>query len=80
MAKHGLLSAEAAAPKSISSTEVDSMASIPGWNAPLGRYLFASNSRTVPDRAQKCFGYKGEHPSLLTSMEADILAALDAAA
>ncbi|KAF2119376.1 NAD(P)-binding protein [Lophiotrema nucula] len=42
----------------------------------LSRYLFASNSRTVPDRARKLFGYEGKAPGLLDTLEQDILDAL----
>lgn len=73
MVKHGLL--PSAKPNQLPASEVDFMLSIPGYDAPLGRYMFASNSRTVPDRAGKLFGYKAKHPNVYESMEADVLAA-----
>lgn len=73
MVKHGLL--PSAKPSQLPASEVDFMLSIPGYDAPLGRYMFASNSRTVPDRAEKLFGYKAKHPNVYESMEADVLAA-----
>lgn len=42
----------------------------------LARYLFASNSRTRPDRAEKLFGYGGEAPGLMECLEEDVLAAV----
>jgi hypothetical protein len=44
---------------------------IPGYER-LARYLFASNSRTRPERAEKLFGYKGEAPGLLESLESEV--------
>jgi nucleoside-diphosphate-sugar epimerase len=40
----------------------------------LGAYMFAANSRTKADRAEKLLGYKPEHPNLWDAMEADLLA------
>lgn len=76
MAKHGLLSTEAAEPKQLPAADVDHMISIAGYDAPLGRYMFASNSRTVPDRAKRLFQYQAKHPNVFESMEADVLAAV----
>jgi len=42
----------------------------------LARYLFASNSRTKAERAERLYGYKGEAPGLLESLESDVLDAL----
>jgi len=77
MAKHGFLSPESAVPKQLPAADVDFMISIAGYEAPLGRYMFASNSRTVSDRAEKLFGYKAQHASVYESMEADVRAAAD---
>lgn len=42
----------------------------------LGRYLYASNSRTRADRAKRDFGYVGRAKGLLECLEGDVLAAL----
>jgi hypothetical protein len=62
-------------PAPISLEEVDEMLRIPGYER-LARYLFASNSRTRPERAEKLFGYKGETPGLLESLESEVVDAL----
>jgi hypothetical protein len=62
-------------PAPISLEEVDEMLRIPGYER-LARYLFASNSRTRPERAEKLFGYKGEAPGLLESLESEVVDAL----
>ncbi|KAL1591948.1 hypothetical protein SLS60_011540 [Paraconiothyrium brasiliense] len=54
---------------------IDGMARHPRFPQ-LGRYLYASNSRTRAVRAGKAFGYKGEAPGLMESLEGDVLAAL----
>lgn len=59
-------------PVQISLEQLDTMVNIPGFPK-LARYLFASNSRTRAERSVKLFGYKGEAPGLLASLEADIL-------
>jgi hypothetical protein len=58
-------------PAPVSLEEVDEMLRIPGYEK-LARYLFASNSRTKPERAEKLFGYKGEAPGLLESLESEV--------
>ncbi|EAT86829.1 hypothetical protein SNOG_05765 [Parastagonospora nodorum SN15] len=57
--------------------KLDSMANLPGFPK-LARYLFASNSRTRPERAEKTFGYKGEAPGLMEVLEQDVLDAVGA--
>lgn len=58
-------------PTPISLEEVDKMLRVPGYER-LARYMFASNSRTRPERAEKLFGYKGEAPGLLESLESEV--------
>lgn len=62
-------------PSQISLEELDAMLKIPGYKK-LARYLFASNSRTRAERAEGLFGYKGEAPGLLESLENDVLDAV----
>jgi hypothetical protein len=62
-------------PVQIGLEQLDSMANIPGFPK-LARYLFASNSRTRAERADKAWGYKGKAPGLLECLEADILDAV----
>lgn len=38
----------------------------------LGKYAFASNSRTNPRRAETCFGYAAKAPNLWDTLEADL--------
>ena len=52
------------------------MLKLPGFEK-LARYLFASNSRTRAERAEGLYGYKGEAPGLLESLEGDVLDALN---
>ena len=59
-------------PAPISLEEMDKMLRVPGYER-LARYMFASNSRTRPERAEKLFGYKGEAPGLLESLEDDVV-------
>lgn len=59
-------------PSQISLEELDAMLKIPGYEK-LARYLFASNSRTRAERAEKLFGYTGEAPGLLESLEDNVL-------
>ena len=73
-AKRGLLLPRAAVPKQLDAAEIDDMAEVEGWSAPIGRYLFVSNARTVPDRARKCFGYEVKQLDVYESMDADVLA------
>jgi nucleoside-diphosphate-sugar epimerase len=64
-------------PKQISLEELDASVKIAGFeHMKVGRYLFASNSRTRAERAEKLFGYKGKSPSLLESLESEIMAAI----
>lgn len=64
-----------AEPKSLSLDEVDGMLS--GRSMPhLGTYIFASNSRTEADRAQKLFGFEAKAPGLFDCIEADVLGCL----
>lgn len=62
-------------PAPISLEEVDQMLKVPGYEK-LARYMFTSNSRTRPERAEKLFGYKGEAPGLLESLESEVLDAV----
>ncbi|KAF1941140.1 NAD(P)-binding protein [Clathrospora elynae] len=74
--KHGVI--KDAEPVQVSLEQLDSMASFPGFEK-LARYLFASNSRTRAERAEKLFAYKGEAPGLLENLEADIMDAINRA-
>ena len=74
--RHGLI--EDAEPVQITLEQLDSMANLPGFPK-LARYLFASNSRTRAERAEKLFRYKGEAPDLLQCLEADVLDAVQKA-
>ncbi|KAL0567822.1 hypothetical protein V5O48_014172 [Marasmius crinis-equi] len=58
--------------ESIGLDKVDTMVQYPLLPL-LGRYLFASNSRTVPDRAKKLFGYAGEERGLLRGLEMELM-------
>ncbi|KAG9185629.1 hypothetical protein G6011_06960 [Alternaria panax] len=62
-------------PVQISLGELDAMANIPRFPR-LARYLFASNSRTRAERAEKTWGYEGVAPGLMECLEADILDAV----
>jgi nucleoside-diphosphate-sugar epimerase len=73
MQKHGLVDGEE--PEEVRLEQLDNMANIPGFPK-LARYLFASNSRTRAERAEGLFGYKGEAPGLLETLESDILDAV----
>jgi nucleoside-diphosphate-sugar epimerase len=75
--KQGIIST--AEPVSIDLETVDGMANtyFPGFPK-LARYLFASNSRTSADRAEKLFGYKAEAPGLMEMLESDILDVVNA--
>lgn len=64
-------------PVQISLEELDASVKIPGYeHLKVGRYLFASNSRTRAERSRKLFGYEGRSPGLLESLESEILAAI----
>lgn len=58
-------------PAPISLEQLDYMLKVPGYER-LARYMFASNSRTRAERAERLYGYKGEAPGLLESLEDDI--------
>jgi nucleoside-diphosphate-sugar epimerase len=62
-------------PAPISLEEVDEMLRVPGYEK-LARYMFTSNSRTRPERAEKLFGYKAEAPGLLESLESEVVDAV----
>lgn len=59
-------------PVPISLEEVNKMLRVPGYEK-LAQYMFTSNSRTRPERAEKLFGYKGEGPGLLESLESEVV-------
>lgn len=71
--KHGVIDNEELL--SVSLEQIDNMLKLPGFPK-LGRYLYASNSRTRPERAQKLWGYQGSAPGLLEYLEQDVLAAV----
>lgn len=71
--KHGVI--EDAEPVRVGLEVLDGMASFPGFPM-LGRYLFASNSRTRAERAGEAFGYKGEAEGLMDVLERDVLDAI----
>ena len=62
-------------PSPISLEQLDALLKVPGYEK-LARYLFASNSRTKAERAERLYGYKAEAPGLLESLEGDVLDAL----
>jgi nucleoside-diphosphate-sugar epimerase len=64
-----------ARPFPISLEQLDCLLKVPGYEK-LARYLFASNSRTKAERAERLHGYKAEAPGLLESLESDVLDAL----
>ncbi|KAF2175102.1 NAD(P)-binding protein [Zopfia rhizophila CBS 207.26] len=67
--KHNIIDNEE--PVQISLEQVDAM--LKGRSIPkISRYLFASNSRTRPERAEKLFGYKPSAPTLFEALEQDI--------
>lgn len=57
--------------KSMSVEDVNKLIDYPKYPM-LGTYLFASNSRTVPHRAEKCLGYQTQAPSLWETLEGDL--------
>jgi nucleoside-diphosphate-sugar epimerase len=71
--KHGII--QNPEPEQVALDRLDAMANLPGFPK-LSRYLFASNSRTRPKRAEKVFGYKGEALGLMEVLEQDILDAV----
>tara|TARA_R110002003_G_scaffold117_1_gene10363 strand:- start:23381 stop:24463 length:1083 start_codon:yes stop_codon:yes gene_type:complete len=72
--RHGVI--ETAEPVQVGLEQLDSMARVPRFPA-LGRYLFASNSRTRAERAEGEWGYKGEAEGLMEGLERDVLDALE---
>ena len=72
--KHGVI--KDAEPVQIGLEELDGMAAVYPAFPKLARYLFASNSRTRAERAGEKWGYKGEAPGLLESLEDDVLDAI----
>ncbi|KAF2683071.1 NAD(P)-binding protein [Lentithecium fluviatile CBS 122367] len=60
----------------VSLDQIDTMAAYVPRFPNLGRYLFASNSRTRPHRAEKLWGYKGTAPRLLDVLEEEVLDAV----
>jgi nucleoside-diphosphate-sugar epimerase len=66
-------------PSPISLEQLDALLKVPGYEK-LARYLFASNSRTKAERAERLYGYNGEAPGLLESLEGDVLDALESRA
>jgi nucleoside-diphosphate-sugar epimerase len=63
---------ENAQPTQVSLDQIDTMTPHPAFPK-LGRYLFASNSRTRPLRAEKLWGYHGSAPALLDVLEEEVL-------
>ena len=62
-------------PSPISLEQLDALLNFSRFKK-LARYMFASNSRTKAERAERLYGYKGEAPGLLESLESDVLDAL----
>lgn len=73
LGKHGFI--EDLEPEEVGLERLDSMANFPGFPQ-LGRYLFASNSRTRAERAERLFGFKAEAPGLMEVLEQDVLDAV----
>jgi nucleoside-diphosphate-sugar epimerase len=71
--KHGVI--EATDVEEVGLKKIDGMVNLFGFET-LGRYLFASNSRTKAERAEKLFGYKGEAPGLMQDLEQDVMDAV----
>ncbi|KAF2873538.1 NAD(P)-binding protein [Massariosphaeria phaeospora] len=67
--KHGVI--QNGEPQQISLSTLDSMLQAVPYPK-ISRYMFALNSRTRPERAQKLWGYKGSAPGLLEVLEQDI--------
>jgi nucleoside-diphosphate-sugar epimerase len=65
-------------PVVVSLGELDTMANTHRFPK-LARYLFASNSRTRSERAEKLFEYKAEAPGLMEVLESDVLDAVKGA-
>jgi nucleoside-diphosphate-sugar epimerase len=73
LAERGVL--KSPEPVQIDLRTLDGMANIPHFPK-LARYLYASNSMTMASRAKKLWGYMGEGPGLLETLEADVVDAL----
>ena len=63
-------------PMQVSLNQLDAMLDYPAIPN-ISRYLFASNSRSKPDRAKRLFGYEPKAPGLLECLEADVLAEVE---
>ncbi|KAH7412282.1 hypothetical protein DE146DRAFT_642740 [Phaeosphaeria sp. MPI-PUGE-AT-0046c] len=71
--KHG--ETKRAEPRQVCLQDVDALANLPFFPQ-LGRYLFASNSRTRAERAGKLFAYEGVAEGLMERLEMDVVDAL----
>ena len=73
MHRHGVL--DTPEPKQVPLEQIDGMLS--DWGLPhLGTYMFAANSRSKADRAEKKLGYQPTAPGLLETLESDFVACL----
>ncbi|KAK3110712.1 hypothetical protein LTR53_014720 [Teratosphaeriaceae sp. CCFEE 6253] len=70
---HGVLAT--AEPKQLLLDEIALLSGGHPW-AGLGTYLWAANSRTRADRAEKLFGFKPSAPGLWETLEEDLLACI----
>ncbi|KAH8712098.1 hypothetical protein GQ44DRAFT_776294 [Phaeosphaeriaceae sp. PMI808] len=68
--EHGVI--KDAKPVQVGLEQLDAMVNFPGYPE-LGRYMFASNSRTRAERAGQLFEYKAKAPGLMEVLESDIL-------
>jgi len=71
--KHSI--GESSEPVEVSVDQIDTMMYHPKMPK-LGRYMFASNSRTRPHRAERLWGYAGTAPGLLDVLEEEVLDAV----
>lgn len=71
---HNLIKQDAT-PLQLSLDQIDALLKFPGFPT-IGRYLFASNSRSRADRAQGLWGYEGSAPGLLDVLEEEVLDAV----
>jgi len=71
---HSLIPTEV--PKSLSVETVRQMRGPSSWE-PMGVYTWASNTRARADRAREVLGYAPDAPSLLDTLEGDLLAAVE---
>ncbi|OAA56798.1 NAD(P)-binding domain protein [Cordyceps fumosorosea ARSEF 2679] len=72
--KHGLI--PAAEPKSLSVADVREMRGGSSWG-PMGVYTWACNTRVRPDRATSLLGFTPTAPSVLDTLEQDLLDAVE---